>query len=116
MFTQGVQTIQLGTQGVQTIQTEGPHVGQLGADLTLDLPLDARCIVLREGGKLRLVLSDMSLGSVHRLPWVHPITSKFTATTWVGGSDSVHLTVPTTDVNSLQVADMNRLREGYWRW
>ena len=67
-------------------------------------------------GRLRLVLSDMSLGSVHRLPWVHPITSKFSVTTWVGGSDSVRLTVPTTDVNSLQVADINRLREGYWRW
>ena len=59
----------------------------------LKLTIDARVMVLEQGGSLRLELSNMS-GYVHKKPWVHPHPAPYQLSVVVDASHPASLRFP----------------------
>ncbi len=58
----------------------------------ISVALEHRLVTLQAGGRLRLVLGNLSPGTVHHLPWVHPVTSPFSVALLLGGPDGLQAT------------------------
>lgn len=102
------------TQGVTSL-------ARVAADGTRDVAvrLDARMLHLARGARVHLVLSAVSPGMVHNMPWVHPLTTPHNVSVLTGPAAPARLTLPVATAPAyaaLPRANVSALLRGYWTW